>query len=182
MKDFSESFFWLDESRVVNFCYNTTEPSVSLALNMDNSKVKLYLADTGLLVTMAFGAYVLEKDGVYEKILKGKLDYNRVILMEKLVAQQLCVAGHPLYFYTSSSRESAERMEIDFLIRKNEMTNRHNITPIEVKSSNRYSLSSLQKFTMKFKNYLATPTVLHPGDLEEKNGILYLPIYMCGLL
>ncbi|MDE6301674.1 MAG: AAA family ATPase [Muribaculaceae bacterium] len=183
MKDFNESFFWLDESRVVNFCYNTTEPSVSLALNRDDSKVKLYLADTGLLVTMAFGHHVLEKDGVYEKILKGKLDFNRGMLMENLVAQQLCASGHPLFFYTNPSRESAaERMEIDFLIRKSEITSRHNISPIEVKSSTRYSLSSIQKFTAKFKNYLSTPIVLHPGDLELKDGIFYLPLYMSGLL
>lgn len=183
MKDFSESFFWLDESRVVNFCYNTTEPSVSLALNQDYSKVKLYMADTGLLVTMAFGQSVLEKDGVYHKILKGKLDFNRGMLMENLVAQQLRAAGHPLFFYMSKSRESAQdRMEIDFLIRKNEMTSRHNISPIEVKSSTRYSLSSLQKFTAKYRNYLSIPIVLHPGDLEQKGDILFLPVYMAGML
>ena len=73
MKDFSEAMFWLDESRVVNFCYNTTEPSVGLALSKDDSKLKLYMADTGLLVSMAFGTGELEYGGIYEKILRGKL-------------------------------------------------------------------------------------------------------------
>ncbi len=65
MKDFSESMFWLDESRVVNFCYATTEPSVGLALNRNDAKVKLYMADTGLLVSMAFDTGDLEQGVIY---------------------------------------------------------------------------------------------------------------------
>lgn len=183
MKDYSESMFWLDESRVVNFCYNTTEPSVGMALNMDDSKLKLYMADTGLLVSMAFGTGELEQGGIYEKILRGKLEFNKGMLIENLVAQLLRSAGHPLYFYICSSRESAEdRMEIDFLIRKDEVTSRHNICPIEVKSSNRYSLTSLEKFSKKFSNYLGTSIVLHTKDLEIKDGFVFLPLYMTGLL
>lgn len=183
MKDFTESMFWLDESRVVNFCYNTTEPSVALALNLDDSKVKLYMADTGLLVSMAFGAGELEQGGIYAKILRGKLEFNKGMLVENLVAQLLRTAGHPLFYYICSSREnSGDRMEIDFLIRKDEVTTRHNICPIEVKSGSRYSLSSLEKFSKKFHSYLGRSYVLHPGDLEVKDNIVYLPLYMAGLL
>lgn len=183
MKDFNEALFWLDESRVVNLCYNTTEPSVGLALNMDNSKVKLYMADTGLLVSMAFGTGDLEQGGIYEKILRGKLEFNKGMLVENLVAQLLRSSGHPLFFYSCSSRDNAEdRMEIDFLIRKEEVTSRHNICPIEVKSSNRYNLTSLGKFDKKYSNYISNPIVLHTKDLEVKDGICYLPLYMAGLL
>lgn len=183
MRDFSESIFWLDESRVVNFCYNSTEPSVGLSLNKDTSKIKLYMADTGLLVSMAFGQGELEQGKIYEKILRGKLEFNKGMLIENLVAQLLRSAGHPLFFYTSASTRNADdRMEIDFLIRKIEITSRHNICPIEVKSTNRYRLTSLDKFKKKFNEYLGTPIVLHTKDLEIKDGITYLPIYMAGLL
>lgn len=183
MRDFSESIFWLDESRVVNFCYNSTEPSVGLSLNKDTSKIKLYMADTGLLVSMAFGQGELEQGKIYEKILRGKLEFNKGMLIENLVAQLLRSAGHPLFFYTSAStRNVDDRMEIDFLIRKSEITSRHNICPIEVKSTNRYRLTSLDKFKKKFNEYLGTPIVLHTKDLEIKDGITYLPIYMAGLL
>lgn len=183
MKDFSEAMFWLDESRVVNFCYNTTEPSVGLALSKDDSKLKLYMADTGLLVSMAFGTGELEYGGIYEKILRGKLEFNKGMLVENLVAQLLRSSGHSLYFYTCSSRENAdERMEIDFLVRKDKVTSRHNICPIEVKSSNRYRLTSLEKYSKKYSNYLGRSIVLHTKDLEIKDGITYLPLYMAGLL
>ncbi|MDE6497397.1 MAG: ATP-binding protein [Muribaculaceae bacterium] len=183
MRDYSDTMFWLDESRVVNFCYSTTEPSVGLALNKIDSKVKLYMADTGLLISMAFDSGELEQDMVYEKILHGKLEFNKGMIIENLVAQMLCAAGHPLYFYSSYSRENAdERMEIDFLIRKSVVTSRHNIYPIEVKSSQRYSLFSLQKFSKKFSSYVGKSYVLHTKDLEIKDNIIYLPLYMTGLL
>ena len=182
MREFTEPIFWLDESRVVNFCYSVTEPSVGLALNQDNSKLKLYMADTGLLVSMAFNSAELEHGG-YEKILRGKLEFNKGMLVENLVAQLLRSSGHPLYFYTCSSRENAEdRMEIDFLIRKPQITSRHNICPIEVKSSSRYTLTSLQKFNKKFESYLGQSYVLHTKDLEIKDDVIYLPLYMAGLL
>lgn len=141
------------------------------------------MADTGLLVSMAFGQGELEQGKIYEKILRGKLEFNKGMLIENLVAQLLRSAGHPLFFYTSASTRNADdRMEIDFLIRKSEITSRHNICPIEVKSTNRYRLTSLDKFKKKFNEYLGTPIVLHTKDLEIKDGITYLPIYMAGLL
>ncbi len=183
VKDFAESMLWLDESRVVNFCYATTELSVGLALNRDDAKVKLYMADTGLLISMAFDSRELQTQGIYEKILRGKLEFKKGMVVENLVAQLLRSAGHPLYFYTCSSREdAAERMEIDFLIRKKDITTKHNIIPIEVKSSARYRLSSLGKFGKKYSPYLGTSLVLHSKDLEIKDGITYLPLYMAGLI
>lgn len=73
-------------------------------------------------------------------------------------------------------------MEIDFLIRKEEVTSRHNICPIEVKSTGRYALSSLDKYRRKFHSYLGQSYVLHSKDLDVKDGIVYLPLYMAGLL
>lgn len=93
------------------------------------------------------------------------------------------MSGYPLYFYTRSSRDNAEdRMEIDFIIRKKVVTSRHNIIPIEVKSSPQYSTKSLLKFDKKFANYVGKSIVLHTKDLEIKDGITYLPLYMACLL
>ena len=69
-------------------------------------------------------------------------------------------------------------MEIDFLIRKNKVTSRHNIVPLEVKSSQRYTLSSLKKCIEKYNNYITSPCVVHTADLKEENGILFLPLYI----
>ena len=68
------------------------------------------------------------------------------------------------------------------LLTKSRVTNRHNVSPIEVKSSPRYALSSLGKFVKKYADRLRTPYVLHPADLKVMNGIVYLPLYMTPLL
>ena len=103
--------------------------------------------------------------------------------MENIVAQMLTASGHKLYFYSNPSRDDASlRMEIDFLTAKSKISNRHNISPIEVKSSINYTLSSLRKFKEKYKEQLHIPYVLHPNDLKEENGILFLPLYMTPLI
>ena len=105
------------------------------------------------------------------------------MIVENIVAQMLAASQHKLCFYSNSDREDAsERMEIDFLTAKSKLTSRHNITPIEVKSSQRYTLSSLRKCMEKFGEYLTTPIVLHGADLKEEKGILFLPLYMAPLI
>lgn len=73
-------------------------------------------------------------------------------------------------------------MELDFLIPKNNITSRHNINFIEVKSGERYTLSSLKKAAKKYSEQMNKAIVLHPDNLFEKDGILFLPLYMTGLL
>ena len=182
-RDYDDAFFWLSDSKVVNICYGSTAPNIGLRLNMERNTLKCYVADTGLLISMAFDEKGRVPSEVYQKLLHNKLEINEGMLVENVVAQMLTAAGHKLYFYSNSSREDAdERMEIDFLISKGKITSRHNISPIEVKSSSRYTLNSLRKCVAKFGNNLATPYVLHGADLQEKDGIVYLPLYMTELL
>ena len=73
-------------------------------------------------------------------------------------------------------------MEIDFLMAKNNITSRHNISPIEVKSSMCYTLTSLKKCISKYGNFLSVPYVIHTSDFCQQDGIIYLPLYMTPLL
>ncbi|MEA5027266.1 MAG: DUF4143 domain-containing protein [Sphaerochaeta associata] len=105
------------------------------------------------------------------------------MIVENIVAQMLVASGHKLYFYSNSSRDDAlSRMEIDFLIAKSKVSNKHYISPIEVKSSKNYTLTSLQKFRAKFAQQLHTPYVLHTSDFRQEDGITYLPLYMTPFL
>lgn len=183
MRDYDDAFFWLSDARIVNCCYNTTEPSLGLRLNESRTTLKCYMADTGLLISHAFNENGSVPMEIYQKLILGKLETNEGMLVENIVAQMLASSGHKLFFYSKSSNESAEeRMEIDFLIRKSRVTNRHNISPIEVKSGDRYSLSSLEKCIRKYGPYLSTAFVVHDGDLKVENDIVYLPLYMASLL
>ena len=180
-RDYEKSLFWLEESRVANICYATTAPNVGLELNKEQYKFKLYLADTGLLISQAFSERD-ELNELYRKLMFDKLEVNKGMLVENIVAQMLKASGKELFYYSAYSDKADDRMEIDFLIRKPHVTSRHNISPIEVKSSNRYTLSSLRKCIKKFSAYTTTPYVLHSGDLKIDEGIVYLPLYMTPLL
>lgn len=183
MRDYETAFFWLADAMIVNMAYNTTEPSIGLGLNTDDSTLKCYMADTGLLLSHAFNEKAIVAENLYNKLLTGKLEYNGGMVAENVVAQMLRAAGHTLYFFSKYDKENAEeRMELDFLVSKDSVTTRHNISPIEVKSSKRYTLSSLRKSIAKYGNYLSTPYVLHTADVKIEDGIAYLPIYMAGLL
>ncbi len=180
---FRDALFWLSDAMVVNNCYNTTEPTLGLNLNRERTTLKCYMADTGLLISHAFNERGLVDEQVYKKILLDKLEVNMGMVVENAVAQMLRASGHKLYFYANPSRDdAASRMEIDFLIAKAAVTNRHNISPIEVKSSTRYTLSSLRKFMKKYPAQLHTPYVVHPADLKVEEGITFIPLYMVPFL
>lgn len=182
-REYESSFFWLAESRVVNICYNSTAPDIGLRMNEERTSLKCYMADTGLLISHAFNLKTIMGNELYLKLALGKLEVNEGMITENVVAQMLKAAGHELFFFSKSSATNAQdKMEIDFLISKPVITNRHNISPIEVKSGNNYTLTSLQKLKAKFAPMLAESYVLHPADVEIKDGITYLPLYMAGLL
>ena len=151
MRDYEDALFWLDDAMIVNTCYNSTAPNIGLKLNMDRLTLKCYMADTGLLISHAFDENGIVSEEIYKKILFDKLEVNMGMIVENVVAQMLVASGHKLYFYSNPSREDKNaRMEIDFLIAKDKISNRHNISPIEVKSSTRYTLTSLRKFVTKY--------------------------------
>lgn len=183
MRDYEDALFWLDDAMIVNTCYNSTAPNIGLKLNMDRLTLKCYMADTGLLISHAFDENGIVSEEIYKKILFDKLEVNMGMIVENVVAQILVASGHKLYFYSNPSREDKNaRMEIDFLIAKDKISNRHNISPIEVKSSTRYTLTSLRKFVTKYKEQTHIPYVIHPNDFKEEDGIVYLPLYMTPML
>ena len=182
-RDYDDALFWLSDAMIANLCYNSTAPSIGLKLNMDRLTLKCYMADTGLLISHAFDENGIVSEEIYKKLLFDKLEFNKGMIVENLVAQMLTAAGHKLYFYSNPSRdEVSERMEIDFLIAKSKISSRHNISPIEVKSGKNYTLTSLKKFRNKYAEQTDTPYVLHTGDRKEEDGITYLPLYMTPLL
>lgn len=182
-RDYESSFLWLEDAMVVNVCYSASAPSVGLRLKMDDSTLKCYMGDTGLLISLAFDENAIASEELYRKLMLDKLEINKGMLVENLVAQMLRLSGHELYFFSSYSKtDSEETMEIDFLVRKPTISSRHNISPIEVKSSKNYTLSSLKKFRNKYAQQLSTPYVLHSSDVKVEDGVVYLPLYMAGEL
>ena len=182
-KNLEGAFYWLYDAGLINIAYNTTEPNIGLGQRIDSNSLKCYMFDTGLLLSMTFDETEIINNEIYKKILFDKLSFNEGMILENIVSQTLVNNGRKLYFFSKNDRKNSnETMEIDFLISNNKITSKHNIIPIEVKSGERYTYSSLSKIINKYKDYLGTPIIIHTKDLKEENGILYLPIYMTDLL
>ena len=182
-RNFERAFYWLSDACLINIAHNTTEPNIGLGQRIDSNSFKCYLFDTGLLLSMTFNEKAIINEEIYKKILFDKLSFNEGMILENIVAQMLVANNRKLYFFSKNGRQnSAETMEIDFLISTDIVTSKHNIIPIEVKSGERYTYSSIEKLMNKYREYLAEPIIIHTKDLKEENGILYIPVYMTELL
>ena len=154
------------------------DPNVGLSLNENRSYVKCYLGDTGLLVSHAFDENELLENEVYKQILNDDIAMNEGMLYENAIAQMLVANGHKLYFYTHYNKEKHRNdIEIDFLISNNSKF-KYKIYPIEVKSSQRYSLNSLKRFKEKYKNRIGECYVIHPKNLSVRDDVVCIPPYM----
>lgn len=163
---------------MVNECFNCLDPNVGLSLNEDRTFVKCYMGDTGLLVSHSFDENEISDGELYRELLFGKLSTNEGMFYENLVAQMLVTNGHKLFFYTRYNREKHRNdIEVDFILSNNSKL-KYKIYPLEVKSSDRYTIHSLERFRESFKERIGESIVIHPKNLKEENGILFLPAYM----
>lgn len=166
---YEEPLFWLDDSMICNLCYKCNDPNVGLALNKNESYVKCYMGDTGLLVSHAFSE---------NEIMDGKLALNEGMLYENVISQMITAMGKKLYFYTRYNIEKHRNdIEIDFLISNDSKIN-YRINPIEVKSSKNYTTTSLGRFKEIFGKKVENQIIIHPKNYLEANGITKIPPYM----
>ena len=173
-RDYEDAFMWLSDAMIVNRCLNATDPNVGLNLSLDSKLQKIYMGDTGLLVTHTFYDSAFNDNEFYKKILFDRLNFNEGIIMENIVAEALRYSGHRLFFYT---RYDEERIEIDFLIKR-----KNKISPVEVKSSKYGKHTSLSKFIDKFSDRIGEKFILYPKDVLIKDDVVHLPLYMAWLL
>ena len=186
MREYDPALYWLTDARFLNMCLNVTDPSVGLGLNLDLSSRKYYSADTGLLVSQVLEMGDMDPGELYREVLFGDVAINEGMLTENVVAQQLRANGDTLAFYSSYDDISANRMEIDFLLVRgySDAAGKSRISPVEVKSGQRFRTTSLDKFRKKFHSRVGTEYVVStkPLRFDDENHRVYLPFYLTGQL
>ena len=177
-REYEDAFTWLDDARVVNPCLNATEPTAGLGFSAEHATQKLYMGDTGLLVTHAYDDGRYMDNALYREIFFGNAGVNNGMVAENAVAQAFRASGRKLFFYSRADPKTRKNsIEIDFLLRRG-----GRICPVEVKSGNYRSHASLDKFRAKFGSRLAPLVILYTKDVMQKDGILHLPLYMAMFL
>lgn len=162
----------LEDSKTVLFSYHSNEPNVGMALSKDFSRFKIFCADTGLFVTLAFWDKDYTENVIYQKLLSDKLSANLGYVYENLVAQMLAAAGNRLFYY-SWAKDSTHNYEVDFLLSRGAK-----IHPIEVKSSGYNTHASLTAFCNKFSSIVDKRYLIYTKDLKKDGDTLLLPAYM----
>lgn len=177
LREYEDAFMWLDDAMIVNICFNAEDPQVGLSQYKDRLTFKLYMVDTGLLISHAYDMTDEMHQDIAEKIVADRLEANHGMIFENIVAQILQAKGRKLYFYSRKDNNNSQNtMKIDFLIIDPNKPSK--ISPIEVKSGKRYSTTSLHKFKSKFRSKIGQSYVLHTKDLVIKDNVYYLPVYM----
>lgn len=178
MRRYENAFLWLADAMVSNIAYNATTPDVGFGMNIDSTTFKCYLFDTGLLLTQAMGGDPMVDARLLRGVRYDNFGINEGMFFENAVAQAIANGGRDLLFYSRRNQQnSADTMEVDFLIRDGIKT-----CPVDVKSGGFRTHASLDRFIEKYKRYLGHRYVVCTGEYEESSGIVYLPIYMVHCL
>jgi hypothetical protein len=166
----------LEDSKTVLFSFHSNDPNVGMSLTKDISKYKIFCADTGLFITLAFWDKEHTENIIYQKLLSDKLSANLGYVYENLVAQMLATAGNKLFYYTWP-KDATHNYEIDFLLSRG--TKLH---PIEVKSSGYNTHKSLDEFCKKFSQLIDKRYLIYTKDLQKDKETLLLPVYMTSFV
>lgn len=167
----------LIDSKTVLPSYNSTDPGVSLSLSKDLDSYKLYIADTGLFITLMFIDRPITENEIYAKLLSDKLPANLGYLYENLIAQMITASGRELYYHTWEKKNSTHYYEIDFLISQGSK-----ISAIEVKSSGIGRHESLTEFNKKYSKHIKESFILSQKDIGKDGIIKYMPVYLTSFL
>ena len=165
-KDYTGCIEWLYDAGLINICYCLNFPELPLKGNYDSSKYKIYLRDSGLLVSM------LDEEAQDDLRANKNLGVYKGALYENIVGEALVKAGYGLYYY---KREDST-LEEDFFVRT-----KSSLVPVEVKSSNNRS-KSLQTL-IKSEKYtdIRFGIKLCLANIGLSNSIYTFP-YFCAFL
>ena len=162
----------LEDSKIINMAYHVDDPNVGMPLSTNFDKFKMFVADTGLFVTLAFWDKSFTENIIYTKLLNDKLAANLGYVYENLAAQMLAASGNRIFYHTWKMDEK-HYFEIDFLI-----SHGNKLCPIEVKSSGYKTHASLDNFCEKYSKVIAQRYLVYNKDLQKDGNTLLVPFYM----
>lgn len=173
MRDYNAALEWLCDAGIINVCRCYSDPNCAAVLSENESRVKCYLFDTGLLFSLAFRNDMKGLSEAFGLLLDGKLSVNKGMLFENMVAQELVSKGYDLWFTEFEKKDSKRKYEVDFIL-----PCISKIIPMEVKSGKSVPHASLDKLISKYDDCVEKAYVIHSKDLRVDGKITYVPIYM----
>lgn len=159
------------DSHTISLAYHANDPNVGLPMTKNIYRYKMFVADTGLFVTLAFRDKSFTENVIYSKLLSDKLEANLGYVYENLIAQMLRATGDELFYHTIPN-DNNHNYEIDFLISRGSK-----LCPIEVKSSGYKTHKSLDVFCEKYSSRVGEHYLVYTKDYQKEGATTYLPVY-----
>ena len=162
---FGGSLQWIEDAGIIYRCYNLSITELPLDGNAENTIFKVYMADTGLFISML-------EDGTQFDVLQGNLSGYKGAIFENLGADILSKMGRKLYFFRKDSG-----LEIDFILRY-----KGKATLLEIKASTGYTKSTKTVLSHPEKYHVEQALKLGDYNVGRNGQILTLLLYMGFLL
>lgn len=165
-RDYRGCIEWLKDAGIINICYCMQFPELPLKGNYDESKYKIYFADSGLLVSM------LDDEAQENLRVNKNLGVYKGALYENAVGEALVKAGYDLYYY----KKDNSTLEQDFFVR-----NKENLIPVEVKATNGTARSLRTLIASNHYPDIQFGIKFISGNIGLSNNIYTFP-YFCAFL
>lgn len=162
---YTGSIQWIEDAGIITRCRNLTITELPLNGNAIDDCFKIYMADTGLFVSML-------DDGTQFDIMQGNLHAYKGAIFENLVADIFTKMKRRLYYFRKDSG-----LKVDFVTRyKGECV----LVEVKAKDGNIKSSKTILSHPEKYHVNHA----IKLGDLNIGNSgqFLTLPLYMTFLL
>lgn len=166
-RDYRGCVEWLVDAGVVNPCYCLLQPTLPLRGNYDEAKFKLYMGDTGLLISM------LDEDAQDDLRENRNLGIYKGAVYENIVAEALKKAGLGLYYW----RRDESPLEEEFFVRCGD-----DLVPVEVKAGNSRSRSLRELIDSDKYPEVSWGVKFADANIGCANGILTMPWFCAFLL
>ncbi len=162
-RKFGGSLMWLYDAGIVNYCYNLRIPELPLEGNSINDQFKIYMKDTGLLISML-------EDGAQKDIIDGNLGIYKGAIYENIIADIFTKLNKKLYYF-----EYRNTLEMDFIIRYN-----NKVTAVEVKSAENTKSKSMKNIINNWN--VQQGIKLSTKNIIIENNVINYPLYMAIFL
>lgn len=165
-RKYASSIEWLKDAGIINFCYNLSEPALPLTSNMRLNCFKVYMRDTGLLISML-------EEGVQKAILDNDIYINEGALLENICSSEIATRHSKLMYF-----ERKSKLEIDFILNLD-----GKVTAIEVKSGNNKQAKSLSSIIRNYKTVSRYIKFEKDCNIyKDTEGIEHYPLFMIMFL
>ncbi len=164
-RDYQGCLQWIEDAGIIRRCYNLSATELPLDGNAIHEQFKVYMADTGLFISML-------EQGTAADIIKGNLLGYKGAVFENLIADIFGKMGRKLYYFRKDTG-----LEIDFVTRY-----KGECTLVEVKANNGNTKSTKTVLAHPEKYHVSHAIKFGDVNIGCTENMLVLPSYMAFLL